>query len=165
MERDGENVRHLVNGHRGEWSPDGSRVAFAARDCEVGSTQAGFDPEPLPSDQVQERCRTEGSETGGIFILDIESGTFDRIFPPPAGYAELESPDGLSHSTVSAGYEPVWSPEGDRLLFHWSRQGPDTEPFRDICCPDVEIFMINADGSGLRALTWNLDFDGHMRWW
>jgi Tol biopolymer transport system component len=165
MDSDGGNVHHVTNGHRGRWSPDGNRIAFAARDCEVGSAEAGFDQSPLPVDQVQERCRTEGAETGGIFVLDVSSGGLHRVFPPPSGFAELASPDGVSRSTVSGGVEPVWSPAGDKLLFHWGRRGPDTEPFQDTCCPDVEVFMINADGSDLRALTWNLHFDGHMRWW
>jgi Tol biopolymer transport system component len=165
MDSNGENVQHIINGHRGRWSPDGNRIAFAARDCEVGSTEAGFDGNPLPLDRVQERCSLEEARPYGVFVLDIRTGALDRVFPPPVGSAELPSPDGLSYSTVSGGVEPVWSPDGDKILFHWERLGPDTEPFREICCPGVEIFMINADGSDLRALTWNVYFDGHMRWW
>ena len=165
MDSNGENVRHIINGHRGRWSPDGRRIAFAARDCEVGSSQTGFDREPLPLSQVRERCQAEGDDTGGIFVLEMGNRTLEKVFPPPTGSAELLSPDGLSHSTISGGMEPVWSPAGDKLLFHWSRVGPDTEMFKEICCPDVEIFMINVDGSDLQALTWNVQFDGHMRWW
>jgi Tol biopolymer transport system component len=165
MDADGGNVRHIINGHRGRWSPDGNKIAFAARNCEVGSTEGGFDLEPLPLERVEERCGVERAAAYGIFILDVMTGALHRVFPPSAGHAELPSPDGLSRSTVSGGVEPVWSPDGEKLLFHWGRVGSDTEPFQDVCCPDVEIFQINADGSDLRALTWNVHFDGHMRWW
>lgn len=165
MDSDGGNVRHLVDGSRGKWSPDGSKVAFMARDCYVGSKQTGFDEQPLPVSQVERRCRTEGVETGGIFVLDMINGGLSRVFPSESGSGELTSPDGRSHSTVELAVEPVWSPAGDKLLFHSGRLGPDTEPFWDVCCTTLEIFMVNLDGSDLRALTWNLNFDGHMRWY
>ena len=44
---------------------------------------------------------------------------------------------------------PVWSPDGKQIIF-----------FSDRDC-DSEIFIMNADGSGGRQLTYN---DGHDMW-
>ena len=165
MALDGSGLRHLAVGRRGRWSPDGERVAFGAARCEVGSADGALDPAPLSWDQMVDRCEREGTGPLGIYVLQVATGHLDRVFPPAPGYQEIQAPDGGASSRVPGGLEPVWSPAGNRLLFHFGREGRDTEPFRDTCCRDMEIFSIGLDGGDLRALTWNLVFDGHMRWW
>jgi len=162
---DGSGLRHLAVGRRGRWSPDGETIAFGAARCEVGSADGELDLRPLPWDQVVDRCEREGAGPLGIYVLHVATGHLDRVFPPDRGYQEIRAPDGGAPSRVRGGLEPVWSPDGNRLLFHFGREGRDTEPYKDTCCRDMEIFSIGLDGSDLQALTWNLVFDGHMQWW
>jgi hypothetical protein len=71
-----------------------------------------------------------------VFVQDSRYGTTQR----------LSSFDG-------AAYDPVWSPADDRVAL------VSTEPGND------EIFVINADGSGLRRLTTNnWEWDKHPTW-
>lgn len=52
----------------------------------------------------------------------------------------------------SGGWEPAWSPGGDQIAF--TSYGDNSQ----------EIFVINTDGSGLRALTDNDYLDGYAAW-
>jgi Tol biopolymer transport system component len=164
MSADGSDVRHIVVGMRGSWSPDGSRVAFGARNCWIMDSTGRIDGAPLPWLDVESRCEDTGDTEIALFILDLPKGQIVRVFPSESGSGEVTSPDGASTALVHGAVEPKWSPDGSRLVFHYGRRGEDTAHI-DRCCKDVEIFRINTDGTDLVALTWNTLFDGHMRWY
>jgi Tol biopolymer transport system component len=50
---------------------------------------------------------------------------------------------------------PAWSPDGTRLVFTRARKNSSN--------PDMEIYAVNADGSGLAALTDSVGYDGEAR--
>jgi Tol biopolymer transport system component len=72
---------------------------------------------------------------------------------------------GLRRLTRNAafGNDPVWSPDGRKLVF-----GKRPERSGAACRPTgrchEEIYVINADGTGLRRLTRNAVFDGDPVW-
>jgi dipeptidyl aminopeptidase/acylaminoacyl peptidase len=71
-----------------------------------------------------------------IFVMDADGG----------------NPTRLTHSDPYAGTlnatEPAWSPDGSRIAFTWTVSSPNV-------ITDEEIFLMNADGSGLVRLTHN----------
>jgi hypothetical protein len=72
----------------------------------------------------------------GVFVQDSRYGTTQRL-----------------SQFSGAAYDPVWSPTDDRVAL------VSTEPGND------EIFVTNADGSGLRRLTTNSwEWDKHPTW-
>jgi len=58
---------------------------------------------------------------------------------------------------------PAWSPDGQKLVFAMLLRGSARPCHRAGAC-NVEIFVINADGSGLRRLTRNAVPDGDAVW-
>jgi Tol biopolymer transport system component len=53
---------------------------------------------------------------------------------------------------LAAGIEPVWSPDGSQIAFNSSRDG------------NIEIYLMNADGSNQVNLTNNSSLDGFSAW-
>jgi len=79
----------------------------------------------------------------GLYSTDLTSGQVRRIPGTGAGYGD-----------------PVWSPDGTRLLFDRQQdlaRGLDWNEPRD-------VYVMNADGSGLRQLTFNPGDDGWAKW-
>jgi TolB protein len=62
------------------------------------------------------------------------------------------APQQLTHDDF-ADIGPSWSPDGTRIAFHSSRE-----------LVDNEIFVVNADGSGLRRITTNELPDENPAW-
>jgi len=163
MSAQGTKVRHIVVGRHGTWSPDGSRIAFGAQPCWVMDSAGKIDAQPLAWADVESRCAGFEDQEIALFILDLSTGRIGRVFPRSSDGAEIASSDGSSTAFVYGAADPQWSPDGTQLVFHYSRRGDDTEHI-DRCCKDLEVFRINADGTGLMALTWNAVFDGYPRW-
>jgi Tol biopolymer transport system component len=61
------------------------------------------------------------------------------------------------------GIAPSWSPDGKRLVFDARAQDSGALCRGDGSCND-ELYLVNADGSGLRRLTRNAAADEHAAW-
>jgi Tol biopolymer transport system component len=135
------------------WSPDGTRVAFAAALATPGEAR-------------------HGEARRGLFVADADGSGAHQIVPSaqildaqwsPEGdwiaftQANADRPDvfivhpdgtGLRQLTSSSGglgsYGPVWSPDGSALLFVRNGGGGQF---------DSELWFMNIDGSGLTQLT------------
>jgi Tol biopolymer transport system component len=74
------------------------------------------------------------------------------------------SPDGSSmqavtHDRIPYGYgHPRWSPDGHFFVFHSNRDSAQQT------AAEVELFVIGIDGTGIRRLTNNDDYDGFADW-
>jgi Tol biopolymer transport system component len=87
--------------------------------------------------------RTDFNGDGGIdaadgtdlYVIDVASGEESRVT-----------------NDVYMDQHPRWSPDGTQIAFSSNRDG------------DFEIFVINADGSGLRQVTRNSADDQHPAW-
>jgi TolB protein len=78
----------------------------------------------------------------GAFLLPISAGA--------EGFFEAV---GTTQVTGLENTYPAWSPDGSRIVFESTRDGPD-----------ADIFVMNADGSGVSQLTRNDSYDGTPTW-
>ncbi|MEV5508607.1 amidohydrolase family protein [Streptomyces orinoci] len=89
---DGSGLRQLTDGpwdDRGpSWSPDGTRIAFAS--------ERGGDP-------------VQGSPYR-VWVVDVRTGALTRV-------TGLPGQDGPQQDGAWEDFDPVWSPDGQRLLF------------------------------------------------
>ena len=69
--------------------------------------------------------------------MDVASGAITTLF---------------DHSVASMDSAPAWSPDGRQIAFESDLDG------------DPEIFVMNADGSGVRQLTHNTIWDEGPAW-
>jgi len=125
------------------WSPDGSRLAFAAvttsweegygiflvdsdgsnlTRLETGGQPALY---PVFSPDGSRIAFTAGRDRDSdVYVLEVDGGE-------PARLTDHEAADGY----------PSWSPDGARLAFHSTRDG------------NYELYVMNADGSGVVRIT------------
>src|SRR5690554_5716240 len=139
------------------WSPDGEWLAFGAK----------------PSDRRHDYHDSE------LFLLNVETSllrrlTFNRFrddapdFSPDGrhlvftsaqdGYNRLHLYDLASGerrllTDQAFGYVPVWSPDGQRIAFSSNHEAFDSQ-----------IYVINADGTGLRRVTYSTADDTNPVW-
>jgi TolB protein len=161
------------------WSPDGARIAMICCDFGLAPTiinadGSGFTQLPIPPGFPIGGCNVwsaDGSRLGCGF------GGFDPPQPERDGMYTLRASDGSDpvQVTTQPGEDGVddFSPDGSRIVF-----------FRiDYSRPEkahTALFIVNADGSGLRRLTswglggftasWSPDgqwilFDANFRLW
>jgi TolB protein len=96
-----------------------------------------------------------------VFVRETHgaSGTLDVA---PAIYVVNPDYTGLAHltdpSTGAFDTNPAWSPDGKKIAFVRLVRG--VPKFAEA----HEIFVMNADGGGLRRLTRNTVFDGYPAW-
>jgi Tol biopolymer transport system component len=66
--------------------------------------------------------------------------------------APTATPTPSQPRTIFLNINPSWSPDGRRLVFQSEREG------------HTQLYVIGADGSGERRLTWSLGEDTHPAW-
>jgi TolB protein len=123
-----------IEGTCGDWSPDGSKLAFS-------TGRYGQLPDIL---QVMKNP----SFSRELYVLDLRSGDLTRL--AQAG----------PHATY-----PRWSRDGRRIVFQ--AHIPPDEAFVPgfMPVPGVsELYVMRADGTEVRRLTWNAHLDGHPNW-
>jgi Tol biopolymer transport system component len=159
---DGSGLRNLTGnagGYVPAWSPDGRQIAFS-RDIGFtpylyvmnadGSGQRRVTQEPMQvygaSWSPDGRRLTFASGTTGmgnvwIYVVNVDGS-------------------GLQQLTRDWGDEPAWSPDGQRIAFMNYR---DERPRGGRRWQKV-MYVMNADGSGRRTLTWLSNSDGSFSW-
>src|SRR5262249_55675314 len=76
--------------------------------------------------------------------------------------ADGSDPRRLTFSNGATSGTPRWSPDGKQMVFSSNR---DLYPaFPTIEGPGAEIYVMNADGTGLTRLTTNLALDWNPAW-
>ena len=139
------------------WSPDGTRIAFQA-----SPSPGGTDTNSVYATNVDGTGTTQlthGSSDGspawspdgttlayagpdGIYLHDMQAGTDHRL----AVCGKREN--------CGFDFEPSWAPDGSRIVF--ARQ--------DYGGSSVQIFAVNADGTGLQQLTSGPEWNAEPIW-
>jgi TolB protein len=147
-ERDGteSQLTSGVRATRADWSPDGTKIAFArgegedAEDIYVMNAD-GSDMTQLTSDPAGDNG-PQWSPDGRKIVFQS-----DRDQSPNVDEIYLMNSDGTQQErlTVHPGRDaqPSWSPDGRHILF--SRDTGDP--------PALQLFIMNVDGTGLRQVT------------
>ena len=168
MKADGSGKRNLTRDPASDdyptWSPDGRRIAFL-------------------------RGRLHSNRVPGLgvhrwylyhlYVVNADGSGLRRLTLNPTGtYQLVWSPDGRTIyfgrylvRTDGSGarrlpYIPltaVWSPDGRRIAFRGDLRNPLLRQI-DPGYYNSEIYVMNADGSGLRRLTHNAAYDAEPAW-
>jgi TolB protein len=165
-----------------DWSPDGSRIVFERqfddKPFEIWSVKPdGSDlrqidpgcPPGIPSSQICEEVEPAWSPNGKQIAFFTAFGKLKPVRGEEwieVGAIAVMDADGSNRRqltqrrrpTPSEDHEPVWSPDGARIAFmRWNSTASPQN--------GRAIFVVNADGSGLRQVTpWKLDAGDHPDW-
>src|SRR5437667_3072 len=85
---------------------------------------------------------------------DVALGTNGKIafvkYSANASNIFVMNADGTDQSNVTYGSSPAWSPNGSQIAF--------------AICPPCDIFLMNANGSGMTSVANNAAPGGHVAW-
>ena len=180
---DGSGSLRLAAGEHPDWSPDGQRIVFAARSTELGVYTIRPDGTGLVkvAPSTSRPSYPTWSPDGQTILYDDAA----TIFTVPASGA---TPTALTSGTPANNAE--WSPDGSRILFesspfilgdgnlyltdpsgspatllatgHSATWAPDGSHI--VFVRNGDLFVIGADGTGLRPLTSGSPNDSLPSW-
>jgi len=139
------------------WSPDGGRILYVRRARLSGRPDLfvmnanGRGRTRLTSTPVPERDPSWSPDgTGLVYAARTAPGEPFRIFVARADGSGREQ---LTSQKAGSDTAPVWSPDGTRIAFVSDRDGGFPE-----------LYLMNADGTGLKRLTTNSLIDANPSW-
>jgi Tol biopolymer transport system component len=144
---DGSGLNNLTNTGNARiesgpaWSPDGTKIAFAVNGALFGTRSAIY------------VMNADGSDAT-VLASSLDNVAIEPTWSPDGkriafgcGYICVINADGSGGVQLpgAGGFEPAWSPDGTRIVF-----------VREVCddegCFDTDLWIMNADGSGLMLL-------------
>jgi len=144
---------YAVRGYIPALSPDGSEVATSEAFARLVISRLDGSHKRTIFDRVKtERYRGENSAWGPTWSADGAWLAFGVGAPFGEGSAKVDiwksRPDGsqavnLTSDSSANDAWPDFSPDGRRIVFRSARDG------------NQEIYLMNADGTGVRRLTWH----------
>jgi TolB protein len=160
---DGSNLTELVNNDFGfyglSWSPDGTRILFATShndNDEIfvinadGSELTNLSNHPASDmypawspDGTRILFETYHDDNDEIYVMNIDGSGRTNLTNHPAEDSS-----------------PAWSPDGTHIAFASDREKTEGSNIFN----DTEIYVMNADGSGLIRLTNRVGFDAYPSW-
>lgn len=113
----------------------------------AGAVAAGGETQAAVNQKIVYQSRLRGGNNE-IFVVSAKGGAPTRL---------------TRHPKVDAA--PTWSPDAKRIAFESSRNGRGHySSDGDRYYPDSDVFVMRADGKGVRQLTFADGFDGDPSW-
>ncbi len=140
------------------WSPSGDRILYYAGSGNQyrmwSIPTAGGPPEPVLDSQFSD-FRPSLSPDGRRLLFDRFGATEPRNHD--LHVADLTTGE-VTVLAADPGYDSDarWSPDGRQVVFHSDRDGNRQY--------DLEVYLVGADGRGLRALTYGPDRHSYPVW-
>ena len=124
------------------WSPNGKLIAYVATVNGVGHIMVmnadGSKPHQLTSGSSNDYGPSWSPDGKRIIFESNRSGSFNLYVMSAAGGA----PTRLTQTSGSDDFQPSWSPNGKQIAFVSNRNSDD-----------VQVFVMNANGSGQKMMT------------
>jgi len=145
MKADGTDLRAIdTNGDAAlypVWSPDGERIAFAAKrngNTDIWIMQAdGAQPRQLTANEANDTYPTWSPDGKRLAFTSDRSGNSDIWIMDDDGGGLFQVTDDSANDT-----NPAWSPDGRFIAFDSNRDGT----------PGDEIYLVEPDGRGLQQV-------------
>jgi Tol biopolymer transport system component len=150
MDADGSHQERLTDTPELEldpaWYPDGTSIAFTR---EVHGD--GFIYLMNADGTHQVRITSGGSSTPAF----SPNGTMLALVGPGGGILIVDTATGKAKKVTRGPHdqEPTWSPDGLQIAFR-----------RGVTGPNAEIYVVNADGTGLKQLTHDAQVNLEPAW-
>ena len=159
---DGSGLRRLTDSTGGDfdpsWSPDNTRLVFHSSrkgegweyplyDLYIVDVETGQEIQLTDNDFYEEAATWSPVDDR---ILHVRVGGLYTIFPDGSGLALVSDGTDMIH------WEPEWSPDATKVAF------PGRITSGEFV--DIEIFVINSDGSERKQLTTNDVDDRYVSW-
>jgi TolB protein len=153
------------------FSPDGRRIAFTRVVQSVVAPTAGLFTMDRRGGHL-EPLLSDGIDLSPAWSPDGRTIAFSRLASPdrPVDDATLYLADADGSHVRRLGPSPVrgvsaaWSPDGTQLAFVSFADGNAPPCPAASCPPSGELYVVNADGSGLTRLTRSRADDEHPSW-
>lgn len=164
MNADGTNQTRLTNNlgsdQSPEWSPDGTRLVFQRRHDDSNTEIYVMNADGTNQTRL---TNNSGHADSPRWSPDGTKIAFHRSINL-ARNIYVMSADGSNHTQLTnSGYDfsPRWSPDSSRITFTSIRDEPSPSTC-NIC--NVEIYVMNADGTNQTRLTTNPRLDTSPEW-
>lgn len=169
MQADGSGAQRIPGGENvlaAAPAPNGGSFAFVRG----GSFASSVPPTPTPTPTPVPVATVEGSTVSEVGSAGGSTADAAATEVPPGEAAPVPllpenspqlyiaalggdaTPRALTTLTGSRIGQPAWSPDGGRLVFASNQDG------------DLDLFFINADGTGLQQITSNIAVDTDPAW-
>lgn len=155
------------------FSPDGRWIVFTSDrsgnpDLYALDLQQPGVPRPLTTSEAMEDAAAFSPDGSSLVFVSTQSGNPDIYMMPFMPEAQDVAVEPTNLTRHEAGdYNPAFSPDGQWIMFSSNRDTPDTT-FATAGAPNhykaSDVYVMKADGTGVRRLTRHTGWDGSPAW-